>query len=208
MQIWIANKDSSEVIQAGWDVSPGIYGDQEPHLYVTWTTDQYKKVCYNFDCEGYKQSSSSIVPGHKIGPVSEYNGTQREITLKIQKDANSGDWNLYFGNNGETLVGYWPKALFTTIADSAEQISIGGTVGFDDDDLSPPMGSGHFSTEGEKRAAYISEIQFADPNGDLYTPSDDSFELWADRKDCYDIDGIFAKTTIYLGGPGGCKTES
>ncbi|ONK74046.1 uncharacterized protein A4U43_C03F2230 [Asparagus officinalis] len=67
------------------------------------------------------------------------------------RNLDTGDWWLYYGPNGDQPVGYWPKSLFTTLADKASQIYIGGEVTFKRGGPSPPMGSGHYAVEGYKK---------------------------------------------------------
>jgi len=79
---------------------------------------------------------------------------------------------------------------------------MGGVIAFSDGDISPPMGSGHFSEEGERKAAYIKHVQFIDESGLLYTPK--NVYLIEDKSNCYNIAG--STDTFYFGGPGGCKS--
>ena len=133
------------------------------------------------------------------------------ISQFASQDPQSGDWWLYSGPNGEDYpVGYWPSSLFSTLKYSASQIQYGGFVSFvrDAEGGGPPMGSGHFPTEGEHRAASIRKVFLVDRNGQLLKAEDNKQSLYADEENCYmaalghDTEG---EQVLFLGGPGGCK---
>lgn len=69
------------------------------------------------------------------------------------------DWWLKT-NPGDYQVGYWPKALFTGLADHATEIYWGGEVHGPVND-SPPMGSGHFAKEKYGRACFVGNMQIS-----------------------------------------------
>ncbi|XP_020255465.1 uncharacterized protein LOC109832527 [Asparagus officinalis] len=135
---YFANKyfatDSNDnvTVAASTRVYPELYEDHDTHFFVLWRSGQQKKECYNLKCEGFKwDDASPFVPWYK--------------------NLDTGDWWLYYGPNGDQPVGYWPKSLFTTLADKASQIYIGGEVTFKRGGPSPPMGSGHYAVEGYKK---------------------------------------------------------
>ncbi|CAL4949324.1 unnamed protein product [Urochloa decumbens] len=158
-QIWvIAGSFGNDLntIEAGWQVSPQLYGDNSPRFFTYWTTDAYQTTgCYNLLCSGFIQTNSRIAMGAAISPTSAYNAGQFDISLLVWKDPNHGNWWLEFGN-GE-LVGYWPSLLFSHLASHASMVQFGGEVvntRASGSHTATQMGSGHFAGEGFGKASY------------------------------------------------------
>ncbi|XP_037496155.1 uncharacterized protein LOC105647773 isoform X3 [Jatropha curcas] len=89
-QIWVLSGsfDGSDLnsIEAGWQVSPELYGDSRPRLFTYWTSDSYQATgCYNLLCAGFVQTNSRIAIGAAISPVSSFEGNQFDITILIWK---------------------------------------------------------------------------------------------------------------------------
>uniref|UniRef100_A0ACD5VBZ0 Uncharacterized protein n=1 Tax=Avena sativa TaxID=4498 RepID=A0ACD5VBZ0_AVESA len=88
-QIWVLSgsfKNDLNTIEAGWQVSPELYGDSNPRFFTYWTTDAYQETgCYNHNCRGFVQTTNKIAIGAAITPESVYNGRQFDITLMIWK---------------------------------------------------------------------------------------------------------------------------
>lgn len=57
----------------------------------------------------------------------------------------TGNWIFRLTDNNETM-GYWPKEIFTSLADSADYIEWGGEVYSPSGITPPPMGAGHWPT--------------------------------------------------------------
>ncbi|XP_058070036.1 protein neprosin-like [Magnolia sinica] len=205
-QLWIVNGRSYQVntIEAGWIVS------LQYMLFILEgsNADDYKSTgCYNLLCPGFVQVSRDIPVGSTIQPTSTYDGYQKEITLQVFKDPNSGDWWLTFGDNN-IEVGYWPKSLFTTLADSASIVQWGGEVFTFESIQSPQMGSGHFPDEGFRKSCYMKKLMFVD-NTTTFKDIPDNTPLYEDLTQCYrvidggNLGGDWGRH-IYFGGPGGC----
>ncbi|XP_020258281.1 uncharacterized protein LOC109834661 [Asparagus officinalis] len=202
-----AMNDSSNIlnsISAGWYFR--IYTVITILIFFTyWTADGFKNTgCYNVLCKGFVPSSPSQAPGFKIWPLSKYKGDQYIIKVKIHKDNISGNWLLHVQ---DSLLGYWPETLFTSLFESAQQIAWNGNVNFAKNLKGPPLGSGHFPEEGGGKAAAIQDIQFVNQHGQPYDLTPDRVSSHVDKKDCYRV-GEFYRAEIgfmfYLGGPGGC----
>ncbi|PKI42655.1 hypothetical protein CRG98_036937, partial [Punica granatum] len=88
-QIWVISGsfgDDLNTIEAGWQVSPELYGDNYPRFFTYWTNDAYQTSgCYNLLCSGFVQTDSRIALGAAISPTSSYNGGQFDISLLIWK---------------------------------------------------------------------------------------------------------------------------
>ncbi|XP_066366956.1 protein neprosin-like [Miscanthus floridulus] len=209
-QIWVisgAFGHDLNTIEAGWQVSPQLYGDNSPRFFTYWTDDAYQETgCYNLHCSGFVQTSSRVAIGAAISPISSYAGRQFDITLLIWKDPRRGHWWLQLGSGGG-LVGYWPSALFTHLGSRADMVQFGGEVVNARPAGAPhtptQMGSGRFPPEGYARAAYFRNVQLVDWDNSLVPAA--GLRLLADRPGCYDIAGGRGGawgTYFYYGGPG------
>ncbi|MBA0648890.1 hypothetical protein Goklo_016524, partial [Gossypium klotzschianum] len=207
-QMWVISGsfgDDLNTIEAGWQVSPELYGDNYPRFFTYWTTDAYQATgCYNLLCSGFVQTNNRIAIGAAISPTSSYNGGQFDISLLIWKDPKHGNWWLEFGSG--VLVGYWPSLLFTHLRDHASMVQFGGEVvnsragGFH---TSTEMGSGHFAGQGFGKASYFRNLQVVDWDNNLIPLS--NLRVLADHPNCYDIQGGINRVWgnyFYYGGPG------
>ncbi|KAL5990291.1 hypothetical protein ACLOJK_011188 [Asimina triloba] len=208
-QIWILSGsfDGSDLnsIEAGWQVSPELYGDTRPRLFTYWTSDAYEATgCYNLLCSGFVQTNNRIAIGAAISPVSASSSGQYDITILIWKDPKLGNWWLGFGDN--TLVGYWPAGLFTHLADHATMVEWGGEVvntRSNGRHTSTQMGSGEFAESGFGHASYIRNLELVDADNSL--SSVQSISTLAENTNCYDIQSSSNSewgTYFYYGGPG------
>ncbi|XP_028778304.1 uncharacterized protein LOC114734818 [Neltuma alba] len=207
-QIWvIAGSFGHDLntIEAGWQVSPELYGDNYPRFFTYWTTDAYQATgCYNLLCSGFVQTNNRIAIGAAISPRSAYNGRQFDIGLMVWKDPKHGHWWLEFGSG--LLVGYWPAYLFSHLRSHASMVQFGGEIvntrsrGYH---TGTEMGSGHFAGEGFRKAAYFRNLQVVDWDNNLL-PLTNIHQL-ADHSNCYDIrqgrNNVWG-TYFYYGGPG------
>ncbi|XP_062084327.1 protein neprosin [Humulus lupulus] len=208
-QIWVLSGsfDGSDLnsIEAGWQVSPELYGDTRPRLFTYWTTDSYQATgCYNLLCAGFIQTNSRIAIGAAISPFSSYSTNQYDVTILIWKDPKLGNWWMGFGDN--TLVGYWPAELFTHLADHATMVEWGGEVVNsrpNGEHTSTQMGSGHFAEDGFGKASYFRNLEVVDSDNSLSSVR--GISTLAENTNCYNIKSFYNDqwgTYFYYGGPG------
>ncbi|KAL1818764.1 hypothetical protein ACET3Z_013633 [Daucus carota] len=208
-QIWVLGGSFDgdlNSIEAGWQVSPDLYGDNNTRLFTYWTSDAYEATgCYNLLCSGFIQINNQIAMGASIFPVSSYHGSQFDITILLWKDPNEGNWWMQFGNSNQ-VIGYWPASLFSNLADGATLIEWGGEVvnsASDGQHTTTQMGSGHFPGEGFGKASYFRNIQVVDGSNQLRVPKD--VKTFTEQSSCYDVqtgkNGQWG-TFFYYGGPG------
>ncbi|KAK1258255.1 hypothetical protein QJS04_geneDACA012761 [Acorus gramineus] len=182
-------------------ISNSINGDAKTRFFTFWTSNGYKQGCHNLQCPGFVQVSTKVHPGAVVSPLSEF-------FFKFQ-DRSSGNWWLYYGNEKEP-VGYWPKSLFTSLANSASEVRWGGNVVSPTSEPSPPMGSGHFSQEGDSRACYFMNMKNLDAGYAMSGP-----DVWNTEKQS-DLPGFYGEGQLLIegqprghvysfGGPGGYK---
>lgn len=208
-QIWVLSGsfDGSDLnsIEAGWQVSPELYGDSRPRLFTYWTSDSYQATgCYNLLCSGFVQTNSRVAIGAAISPVSSYTGNQYDISILIWKDPKLGNWWMSFGDN--TLVGYWPAELFTHLANHATMVEWGGEVvnsRANGEHTSTQMGSGNFAEDGFGKASYFRNLEIVDSDNSLTAVQ--SISTLAENTNCYNIKSSYSNewgTHFYYGGPG------
>ncbi|KAL1552101.1 hypothetical protein AAHA92_12943 [Salvia divinorum] len=208
-QLWLLSGsfDGSDLnsIEAGWQVSPELYGDSRPRLFTYWTSDSYQATgCYNLLCSGFIQTNSRIAIGAAISPVSSTGGNQFDVTILIWKDPKLGNWWMGFGDS--TLVGYWPTELFTHLTDRATMVEWGGEVVNsqpNDQHTSTQMGSGHYAEAGFGKASYFRNLEIVDSDNSLSSARDIS--TLAENTNCYNIKSGYNNewgTHFYYGGPG------
>ncbi|VFQ76435.1 unnamed protein product [Cuscuta campestris] len=207
-QIWILGGDfDSDLnsIEAGWQVSPDLYGDHNTRLFTYWTSDAYQATgCYNLLCSGFIQINSNIAMGATISPLSNYRGSQYDISILVWKDPKLGHWWMQFGNN--YILGYWPAYLFSNLQDSASMVEWGGEVVNSESDgmhTTTQMGSGHFPGEGFRKASYFRNIQVVDGSNNLRAPQD--LGVFTEDDNCYNVE--LGKNDdwgryFFYGGPG------
>ncbi|XP_076951615.1 protein neprosin-like [Bidens hawaiensis] len=207
-QIWILKGSfASDLnsIEAGWQVSPDLYGDNNTRLFIYWTSDAYQATgCYNLLCSGFIQTNNEIAMGASISPISQLHGSQFDITILIWKDPDEGNWWMQFGNG--KVLGYWPATLFSYLTESASMIQWGGEVvntASDGQHTTTQMGSGQFPQEGFGKASYFKNIQIVDESNSLRAPKD--INTFSEQPNCYDVqtrnNGNWG-THFYYSGPG------
>lgn len=131
----------------------------------------------------------------------------------LWQDPHTRDWLLYREDLiTPKLIGYWPKSLFTTLANSATHIEWGGHVGYAQRETGPPMGSGFYATELGQKAAYIKNIELFDSDGRSFELIDGAQYARTDVEECYNLTplinsgkyGLHDGFLFYFGGPAGC----
>lgn len=122
------------------------------------------------------------------------------------QNKDDGDWWLHFGYDNQNLsaVGFWPKSIFTNLADHANAVLWGGYTNSYIGDASPPMGNGQWPGN---NSASVRDVKYVDTNGQGYEPapwpSELSLRVMETHKNCYRV-GPFVDDMFYYGGPGGC----
>ncbi|KAJ0502594.1 putative neprosin [Helianthus annuus] len=191
--------------KATMNVSPDLYGDNNTRLFIYWTSDAYQATgCYNLLCSGFIQTNNEIALGGSISPISQFDGSQYDITILIWKDPDEGNWWMQFGNG--KVLGYWPATLFSYLTESASLIEWGGEVvntASDGQHTTTQMGSGQFPQEGFSKASYFRNIQIVDESNSLRDPKD--LNTFSEQPNCYDVktdsNGKWG-SHFYYGGPG------
>ncbi|MQM00004.1 hypothetical protein Taro_032731 [Colocasia esculenta] len=192
-QIWVVSNDETTSLEAGW------------------MNNRYETFCYNLQCPGFVWTNHAIRLDTVLLPLSVYGGLQYDVTIEIFQDRNSGDWWVRLLGQ---LLGYWPKSLVPKLEDGAQIHSFGGEIlnkKVSGQHTSTQMGSGHFSVEGYKKAAYIRNIEIVEAHDRTKYTSPDHGHTVITHPNCYDLQlgreldlhwGFF----FFFGGPGRSAT--
>ncbi|XP_010527395.1 PREDICTED: uncharacterized protein LOC104804748 [Tarenaya hassleriana] len=189
-QMWlVANEQSTtdqNTIEVGWQAYPRLYGDYNPRLFIFWTSKSYRNGCYNLQCEDFVQKSGITVVGAALEQVSTYNVQMAYLFVTVRKDFTSGD--LWLIING-TPVGYWPRALFTSMQNFAERVDFGGEIVnakiIAGEHTEAGMGSGHYSWEGYGKACSMDQIHVYDERHIMTEPY--ITNIFMTNRHCYDL---------------------
>ncbi|MCL7036721.1 hypothetical protein MKW94_000438 [Papaver nudicaule] len=208
--LWIESgpPDNASAIQAGWLVSPTLFGDNKTHIFGFWAASG--SGCYNIGCAGFVQTNQDYYVGQVVEPASQYDGAQYAMGAYVHQDAGTGNWWFTVYGNINADIGYWPREVVPYLGTGANLISWGGLVYNIPHETSPPMGNGHFPDGDRKKVAVIYDIHYLNENYEIKEPSIhvwNDFSIREDRVDCYsltrndfdDEDGY----SIFFGGPGG-----
>ncbi|KAI3839145.1 hypothetical protein MKX03_032775 [Papaver bracteatum] len=203
-QVWFSSRDLSEAIEAGLQVNPKMYGNNEARFFVAWTADNYHQTgCYDMDCKGFVQTSSTISLGTAFTP-SIFNDTQYEVTFSIFQDQSTRNWWVTVQG---VDVGYWTPSLFKQFSTKATRIDFGGVISntrIQGRHTSTDMGSGHLPSEGGIGvSSYFCQVKLIDGNHVAKDPGTCSIIM--QNQNCYglkldhqDLGGY----GFYYGGPG------
>ncbi|XP_074293868.1 protein neprosin-like [Silene latifolia] len=192
--------NGAESIEAGWMVNPKEFKDNEAHLYASFSAGG--KRCINMDCSSFVQVSTAIPLGVASPKYSVIGGRQIGWSISINKHQDDGNWWLTVA---DVKVGYWPKNLFTTLKDVANQIDFGGEID-DPGMVNPPpgMGNGRQAIEDTRYSSCINQVTVVDESFNNVNPPDtERFEdcnLLYTVLDYYKSDPNLGRI-IFYGGP-------
>ncbi len=217
-QVWVVGgvdggyaPENAETIEAGFQVSRGIYGDDEPRLFGFWTNDGYRSGCYNLACAGFVQVSSRFGLGARfVAPARREAPSEPFVRMLIVRDDSEGDWWLALDGH---WIGYWPGELFSDegLREHGELLELGGEVYSAHSQGShtrTEMGSGVLVRNARtEQAAWISHVRSIEKDGSTEAPS---LMLEVTDRQCYgaallsreDAGRNPSLPTLLFGGPG------
>ncbi|XP_042510901.1 uncharacterized protein LOC122086233 [Macadamia integrifolia] len=197
-------------VQVGWHVNPKLYGDTKTHFFGHWTADGSQKTgCFNSICSGFVQVNKDTPLGTVISQTSTYGEDPYSVPVFLYQDKKSRNWWIALGEKS-TNIGYWPKELFNSIRESAPVVGWRGEVYTPQGEQDPPMGSGHFLSEGGlpayKKTAYFRAVRVNGDDDIARGPNDASLETVTNG--CFIAEDFpyindFWRHTFFYGGPGG-----
>ncbi|CAN1140220.1 hypothetical protein LINPERHAP2_LOCUS11733 [Linum perenne] len=100
-------------------------------------------------------------------------------------------------------MGYWPKNIFTNLADSADYIEWGGEVYSPPGTTLAPIGFGHLPNRGLYYDCYCKSISLINDNYEIdYNPSSCTPYHTSERYNIIDVGYVLPTgRTIFYGGP-------
>ncbi|MCL7051631.1 hypothetical protein MKW94_002792 [Papaver nudicaule] len=208
-QIWIQNGPAEELnsIEFGWAVYPQLFGDNKTRVFGLWTADGFKKTgCYNMLCPGFMQIHHRYSFGEPLR-AGTYGGDQYGVDFSVHRDPESGNW-WFINRENDEKIGYWPKEIFTHLANNASVIGYGGVAGADLGKPTPPMGHGHFPVFDSQYTCIMENMKVVNSRGDHVQFDTSKVHLNHDTKtSCYDliypVRDLFVGIIMFFGGPGG-----
>jgi Neprosin len=218
-QLWVlnsgANPQQSE--EAGWVVSPDMFGDELSHFFIYSTADGYVNTgSWNNAAGDFVQISDQAMLGSSFGGYSSPGGAQHEFTVQYMRDANN-NWWLFRGGNA---VGYYPAAFYGNTSSIRHTLEVGSETAVSSGNSYPPAGSGNWAAALYGYAAYMRNLFYVAPNGS---------GIWSnyhylDNASCYNTAGPFQNGQggnipqnspnpswwteyVFVGGPGGINCQ-
>jgi hypothetical protein len=163
-QVWYSagflgqeNVADLQTIECGYIVSPGLYQDENAHLFIFYTPDGYKSGSWDLTGENtFVQTSQFVAPGMILSPSSVIGGQQYEFELTVLH--HDSRWWIYYNREA---MGFYPEKLFNDgqLTKNATYVTFGGESASNDNNF-PPMGSGKYAAEGWQLAAYQRRIGY------------------------------------------------
>ncbi|KAI3878976.1 hypothetical protein MKX03_000752 [Papaver bracteatum] len=210
-QIWIRNGPDEEInsIEFGWIVYPALFDGSHTRTFGYWTADGHKQTgCFNVLCSGFVQVDIDIPLGAVIEPLSVYGKDDYYLHFKVYRDPQTGNWWLITTHT----IGYWPKEIFTHLANNASIIRYGGIAGATPQTPSPPMGNGYLpQLKDYLKTAYMENMKYINEKGKVVNLNPYGVLNKQDTSsDCYNIlfagniGGNWEITMTYSGHGGMC----
>jgi len=206
-QQWYVNGSGAgtQTVEGGWVHYPAKFGSKSV-LFIFSTPNDYSSGCYNLECAGFVQTSSSVALGGPFSNYSTHGGTQYIFGLQWQYYA--GNWWMFYSGSP---VGYYPGSVFHggPMATNSALTEYGGEAYTSGADW-PQMGSGKFASAGWTQAAFQNTIFYIGHNS-----TGGNVAIWSSLNPvetnpaCYTISytgsasGGSWGTYFYFGGPGG-----
>ncbi|KAK8988702.1 hypothetical protein V6N11_030081 [Hibiscus sabdariffa] len=103
------------------------------------------------------------------------------------QDKKSGNWWLRIM---EIDVGYWPGSIFNKLSDRGDTVFWGGEIvnsGSQGHHTSTQMGSGHFPSEGYRKASYVRNLRYVDESRAIKDADPHNLAPLVSRPECYDL---------------------
>ncbi|KAG5563129.1 hypothetical protein RHGRI_005771 [Rhododendron griersonianum] len=155
-------RNGNDAIQAGWRVDPTLYGDTRTRRFIRLDTGQ--SHCFNTRCPGFVQVRSDILLDLVYEQVSKRGGQTYETPLFIDRDLVNGNWWLLVGETN-IEVGFWPRRIFSGLADLASYAEWGGEVFYPPGTPTPVMGSGFCLVGNTKYDAFLRNVEVINAAG-------------------------------------------
>ncbi|CAL5082309.1 unnamed protein product [Urochloa decumbens] len=118
--------DLNNAVWVGLSQFPSMFGDDNPRLFVYYTTDNGQKhYCYNTGCAGFVQTSSRIALGGTFANFSAPGGSQIFLSVSIYKEVGEHQWWV---SVMDEVLGYFPHFIFPRFFYEGLHNEMGGRV--------------------------------------------------------------------------------
>ncbi|XP_038687470.1 uncharacterized protein LOC119986847 [Tripterygium wilfordii] len=167
---------------------------------VGWTAGASR--CFNTFCPGFVIVRQDIPLDQILEPISKRDERIYGKTLHIHRDPPNGNWWLDVDKN-LTQVGFWPKHIFTGLADLATYVEWGGKAYSPPTIPSPSMGAGFRLEKDIFKDSFCRYVTTINEASEIVDATETS--TYADVKEYDIVDAGFIKPhrhLIYYGGPG------
>jgi hypothetical protein len=217
-QMWVEGSSQTSALQtaeAGWTVDPSRTGTTAATLFVYWTsTDYLSDGCYDLDCKGFVQTSSSWVLGapNWPGPSVSGNPSEQVFIGPLQWTMSGGNWWLSAGfcspsKTSGCTIGYYPGRVYRggQMSRHATLLRFGGEVFSPRPPAFSPMGSGALANAGANYAAYQFDSWYLTSSGSK-VPANLSLVNCSTNSSCFTFSCANSYcSSFYFGGPGGAS---
>lgn len=226
-QWYVAVTDTGDrqTVEGGWQVYPGLYGTQNPTLFVFYTPDDYTTGCYNINClDGFvpwpADTGTNWAPTMPIAGTPSDTAEVFELEMQWILDEETNMWWLYLPNPDPadpftlTPAGYYPPRIYNggPITQIADYFAVGGETTSSNPADFPQMGTG-IAPFVDTPNAYQREIGYYDQPayyiGELLSPDGyDGTSPDNNPPTCYEVDyygdGFYDSElpSFSYGGPG------
>ncbi|KAI8569538.1 hypothetical protein RHMOL_Rhmol02G0286300 [Rhododendron molle] len=191
--------NGADSIEVGWRVDPTLYGDSKTRGFIR--LDAGQSHCFNARCPAFVLVRSDI-PLDLVYPQISFPGKAvYEVQLYIDRDLANGNWWLLMGHDN-TQVGFWPKRIFTGLAEMASYAVWGGEVFGPPGTPTPGLGNGAFPKFDTHNDSYFTNVEVIDGGGrniDAYNT--ESFADDYNKYEVFDIGHSSLRHLVLYGGP-------
>ncbi|XP_021855825.2 uncharacterized protein [Spinacia oleracea] len=136
-----------------------------------WTAGQ--SHCYNMLCPGFVNVNKRV-PIDIATKGTTIRGSTKIwfVSPFVYQDPKTGHWWLLLRNpvTPDIIVGYWPREIFTGLANGATYIAVGGEAYSPPAQPLPAMGNGYYPVEDATLSAFCSGFGVLDANHQQISP--------------------------------------
>lgn len=185
-ELAVQSSDALQIVEIGWTVDRGLYGDTLPHLFTYhWVDGQ--PTCY--DTCGFVSTNQQLKPGMRVTP-------NQSGTFGIEN--RGGDWWITY--DGQDL-GYYPGSLWGGRYTRFGLVQTFGEVASHISPTCVDMGNGKLGTV--PQSSWIDDYRLSG------TTASPALTEYSTSSDLY-VEGFTTPTSFHLGGRGGgtCNSRS
>lgn len=209
-QIYAQSGPQAELntVKVGWGVFPDLYGDSQTRITGYFEVDEDPKTgCFNNICGGFLQVDPTYAFGIPLQTSEVGSDNKYDLNFQLEQDEKTGNW--WFTFHKYIDMGYWPKEVFTHLANGASVIRFGGETGSLPSMPSPPMGTGYLPEAKFLYSCFFADLRVLDSQFKEQEVKPEDMKIYRDTDPkCYDLvypgySGPDYRQAFLFGGPGG-----